>query len=188
MADYKVIDAAQLDADMQDVADSIRTKGGTSALLAWPDGFKLAIDAIYTGIHGRHQLISDGLYVFTASEEVEAELLGDAESYKSSILGAGITAVYSSLVTNEDGTFVLSGESTFDAAALGYTANLYVVQDGYVYFGYKGSSSAFTTTTRYPIGTGTALSPVYYALSETEEFPEAHKLSGMTYERIWPTE
>ena len=49
MATYKVVDADQLNADMTSVADSIRTKGGTTDALAWPDGYKTAIEAIQTG-------------------------------------------------------------------------------------------------------------------------------------------
>ena len=49
MATYKVVDADQLNADMTSVADSIRTKGGTTDALAWPDGYKTAIDSIPAG-------------------------------------------------------------------------------------------------------------------------------------------
>lgn len=46
MANYKIVDADQLDADMATVADAIRAKGGTSDPLAWPDGYKTAVEAI----------------------------------------------------------------------------------------------------------------------------------------------
>ena len=49
MATYKVVDADKLNADMTSVAYSIRTKGGTTEALAWPDGYKTAIEAIQTG-------------------------------------------------------------------------------------------------------------------------------------------
>ena len=49
MANYKVIDADQLDRDMTGVADTIRTKGGTTDPLAWPEGYKTAIELIETG-------------------------------------------------------------------------------------------------------------------------------------------
>lgn len=49
MAIDKVIDSAQLDADLTSVADAIRTKGGTSAALAFPAGFVSAVEAIETG-------------------------------------------------------------------------------------------------------------------------------------------
>ena len=44
MADYLVTDT-----ELTDVADAIRTKGGTSAALEWPDGFVDAINAISGG-------------------------------------------------------------------------------------------------------------------------------------------
>ena len=45
----KVVDSAVLDAGMKSVADAIRAKAGTTDLLAWPDGFKSAVEGIQTG-------------------------------------------------------------------------------------------------------------------------------------------
>lgn len=50
MAYDKVVDSAQLDAGMTEVAQAIRAKGGTTEQLAWPDGFKAAVESIETGI------------------------------------------------------------------------------------------------------------------------------------------
>lgn len=49
MALDKLVDSSQLDADLASVANAIRTKGGTSAQLAFPDGFVSAVQAIPTG-------------------------------------------------------------------------------------------------------------------------------------------
>ena len=49
MAIDKVVDSAVLDAGMKSVADAIRAKAGTTDLLAWPDGFKAAVEGIQTG-------------------------------------------------------------------------------------------------------------------------------------------
>ncbi len=49
MAIDKSIDSTQLDADLASVADAIRTKGGTSAQLAFPADFVQAIEDIETG-------------------------------------------------------------------------------------------------------------------------------------------
>ena len=49
MALDKAVDSAQLNADLTAVADAIRTKGGTSAQLAFPDGFVSVVQAIQTG-------------------------------------------------------------------------------------------------------------------------------------------
>lgn len=49
MAIDKLVDSAQLDADLTSVANAIRTKGGTSAQLAFPSGFVQAIGDIPSG-------------------------------------------------------------------------------------------------------------------------------------------
>lgn len=49
MALDKLVDGAQLDSDLGDIADAIRAKGGTSAQLAFPQGFVDAVEAIPTG-------------------------------------------------------------------------------------------------------------------------------------------
>lgn len=45
----KLVDSTQLDSDLTSVANAIRTKGGTSAQLAFPAGFVSAIGDIPTG-------------------------------------------------------------------------------------------------------------------------------------------
>ena len=45
----KVVDSAALDAGMSLVADAIRAKAGTTDPLAWPDGFKAAVEGIQAG-------------------------------------------------------------------------------------------------------------------------------------------
>ena len=49
MALDKLVDSTQLDSDLTSVANAIRTKGGTSASLAFPADFVSAIAAIPTG-------------------------------------------------------------------------------------------------------------------------------------------
>lgn len=46
----KLVDSSQLDTDLTSVANAIRTKGGTSAQLAFPAGFVSAVQAIPTGV------------------------------------------------------------------------------------------------------------------------------------------
>lgn len=50
MAVDKLVDSTQLDSDLTSVANAIRTKGGTSAQMAFPAGFVSAVQAIPTGI------------------------------------------------------------------------------------------------------------------------------------------
>lgn len=49
MADYKVIDAEKLEADLTTVADAIREKGGTIEQLSFPNGMKEAVENIQSG-------------------------------------------------------------------------------------------------------------------------------------------
>ena len=59
MAEYLVTDS-----DMTKVADAIRAKGGTTEALAWPDGYKTAIDAIQTGGGGGSSDPTDPVEVY----------------------------------------------------------------------------------------------------------------------------
>jgi hypothetical protein len=57
MAQYKVVDAEQLDADLKIVAVSIREKGGTSEDLEFPRGFADAVGAIDTSKEEQEKII-----------------------------------------------------------------------------------------------------------------------------------
>ena len=59
MAVDKLVDSTQLDADLTSVANAIRTKGGTSAPLAFPSGFVSAVNAIPSGQPVNFGLISE---------------------------------------------------------------------------------------------------------------------------------
>ena len=48
MATYKLVDTDQLEADLEEVCDSIRAKGGITGKLPFPVGMKSAVDAIPT--------------------------------------------------------------------------------------------------------------------------------------------
>jgi len=76
MAVDRLVDSAQLNADLTSVANAIRTKGGTSGQLAFPAGFVSAVQAIPTG--SGKTLLAD----YTASENVsEIVLSGDFSGY-----------------------------------------------------------------------------------------------------------
>lgn len=67
MALDKLVDSAQLDADLTSVANAIRTKGGTSGSLAFPAGFVSAVEAIETEGGG---ISFDEIAMRTFSEDV----------------------------------------------------------------------------------------------------------------------
>ena len=59
MAVDKLVDSAQLDSDLEDVADAIRAKSGGSSPLAFPAGFVSEIGSIQTG-GGGAQVVASG--------------------------------------------------------------------------------------------------------------------------------
>lgn len=76
MAVDKLVDSTQLDTDLTSIANAIRTKGGTSASLAFPADFVSAIEAI----SGGGDITIDGLAAGT-------EPSGEIEITRSSIVG-----------------------------------------------------------------------------------------------------
>lgn len=69
MAVDKLVDSTQLDADLTSVANAIRTKGGTSAALAFPAGFVSAIAAIPSG-GGGTTIDTAGDYTINAGDTI----------------------------------------------------------------------------------------------------------------------
>lgn len=88
MALDKLVDSSQLDSDLTSVANAIRTKGGTSAQLAFPQGFADAIAAIPTG--GGDYAAGDWAYLSKPSGDVisaaplSSAAAGDYAFYKRS--------------------------------------------------------------------------------------------------------
>ena len=88
MALDKAIDSAQLDANLTVIADAIRTKGGTSEALVFPDGFVSAVQAIQAGGGGAipkdvNFYDYDGtlLYSYTLEEAQALTALPDAPTH-----------------------------------------------------------------------------------------------------------
>lgn len=67
MANYKVVDADKLDADLQTVADAIKAKAGTEEAMEFPSGFASAVESIETG-GGADHTQEDGLIKGTLTE------------------------------------------------------------------------------------------------------------------------
>lgn len=67
MAVDKLVDSSQLNADLTSVANAIRTKGGTSASLAFPAEFVSAIAAIPTGGGGGNATIQAGTFTLASA-------------------------------------------------------------------------------------------------------------------------
>lgn len=106
MANYKVVDADALDADVKSVADSIRAKGGTTDSLAWPDGFNTAIGEISTGVDTSGDTV-------TADKMLQGVTAHDASG----------TQVTGTIPTKSESDVALSGNA-ITAAAGYYPANV----------------------------------------------------------------
>lgn len=141
MAVDKLVDSSQLDSDLTSVANAIRTKGGTSASLAFPAGFVSAIAAIPTG--GGGSSVESGTYtptVRTKSHSITTQesksnfvvFAGDGFSYSlgSAAMILGIYGHYCvgtnnsgstvGTISNSQGSLTKSG-NTFTYAAGGST-------------------------------------------------------------------
>lgn len=79
MANYKLVNADQLDSDLTAVGNAIRSKGGTSAGLSFPAGMVSAIGAISTGVELNFDVVPGMTQPGTAAENtiwVETEKIG----------------------------------------------------------------------------------------------------------------
>ena len=81
MAVDKLVDSTKLDADLTSVANAIRTKGGTSAQMAFPAGFVSAVNAIPTGGSGTKQITitENGTTTEDVSQYANAEITVNVE-------------------------------------------------------------------------------------------------------------
>ena len=130
MSDYKV------SADnLTSVADAIRTKGGTSASLSFPDGFVDAIDAISTG--GGSTLITKSI---TANGTYNASN-DNADGY-SSVTVAVPSRVIVGTFTGSDAEKGTAKEITVPYTGSGYPIAALVYPSA---GGYKTDSTLYTT-------------------------------------------
>ena len=105
MADYLTTDT-----ELTSIANAIRTKGGTSASLTYPDGFVSAVSAIPTGtarsssdliVSGATVTAPAGLYASAASESVASGTAGTPTATKGTVNNHSVSVTPS--VTNTTG-------------------------------------------------------------------------------------
>lgn len=121
MAVDKLVDSNQLNADLTSVANAIRTKGGTSDPLAFPNGFVSAVNSIPTGGSS-----DNGNFILYCSEEYDKDVQDTVLKFDKTYdeLSAAILAGKNVFVIEDDGThngygdkyelcFANSGEADF---------------------------------------------------------------------------
>lgn len=115
MAEYVLVNKKQLEADLTVVAESIRAKGGTTEKLEFPQGMKIAVEAIQDGIDtsSSNPVTSDemanGKEAFVNGEKV----VGSARTTNS-----GSTATANASMMSEDGNGKLEIGYTFSTPSL----------------------------------------------------------------------
>lgn len=163
MANYKAVDVDQLDADLAIVADSIRAKAGTTGKLAFPDGFKSAVDGIQTG--GDDPVLPPGAYIYYKG--IARSTLGERGVFEVSCSGYSNSPLYTYNCSEVNGDTSLAssvdcGVGDLVIAAI-ITRDTLTVSNGWTLISTSGVNSTDTT------GNGQRLSFAYkYATSNTE--------------------
>lgn len=121
MANYKYVDADQLDEDLASVADRIRSKGGTTSPLAFPDGFNNAIDAISTGVTvqvktGTVTGVSGTAKTVNLGFKPDAVFFTGTEPYSNSKVHAGVAFTEANVTSV--GTFFASPSTSYIYSSL----------------------------------------------------------------------
>ena len=106
------------DTNLTSIASAIRTKGGTSGALSFPDGFVSAISAISGGGGGTINFVTGEFNVSTSYAPYEINIPYTGNGYPVAVL-----------VTVKNG---IAGDTTFSRAIQRYAYGLYVVSKTYV--------------------------------------------------------
>ena len=150
---YKFVDADQLDADLTTVADAIRTKGKTSAQLAFPDGMAAAVAAISSGVEVKRA--TGTVQVSSSSRTVNCGFRPDVVFLQGpSINYNGSRSCSSAIVFSEDTRSNLC------------TSMLYT--DTLVYFAWTRNNTGFSVSAYDIDGSSYSTSYTYVALKITE--------------------
>lgn len=139
MADYKVIDAEQLDADLLSVADKIREKAETTGEMAFPGEFISALDALGGGLPARITAIEFGEYVPTSDISVAPSIAHGLGVNPNLVLFGADGAV------DMDGYFVMQAGATFaygTGAALTRDSSKTTGYAGTTFYGGNGYANA----------------------------------------------
>lgn len=126
--------------DYEDVADAIRTKGGTSADLIWPDGFITAVQNIPTGgVNNQNKTVSP------------------SESQQAITADTGYTGLGTVTVNAISSTYVGSGISRKSSTDLTVSGDMITVPAGY----YASQASKSVASMTLPTSTAASATSGY---------------------------
>ena len=141
----KLVDSTQLDADLTSVANAIRSKGGTSAQLAFPAGFVQAIGDIETGGGDSGAIESDYITLYYAIVTVGANSVSNGTQvipYLVGLAGFPTSGIYYSwfCIYDNGGSFTLNNTAV--------CLNITTYPNNLDFYRYRGGaiSSAGTTS------------------------------------------
>lgn len=185
MAVDKLVDSTELDNGLTTIADAIRTKGGTSALLAFPDGMAQAVADIPTGITPTGNInITDtnvtDVTNYATAQVVDADLIASNIKEGVNILGVlgtfaggGGGSLPSSISKLDGGSFTLASDAIVNTYKISHS--LGIVPKGFMIWTDDldfSMSEATRYLTQMLAGSGSfgtaATKGVYSTLAKTE--------------------
>lgn len=152
MAVDKLVDSTQLDADLTSVANAIRTKGGTSASLAFPAGFVSAVEAIPTGggggvESGSFTPATNSDHTWDLGSATHLAFIADTSPY-----GTGVRTIAAAIIdiNQTDGISARVSSNASGSASSGwYGSNLYTISGTSVTVGGNSSAGYFIAGITY---------------------------------------
>lgn len=159
----KAVNATQLDADLTTVADAIRTKGGTTAPLSFPNGMAEAISNISTGIvpTGTIDITTNGTHDVTSKATANVQVpTGAARTSSDVTVSGGTVTVPAGLYGSQVQKSVAQGTAGTPTASKGSVSNHSVSvtpsvtnSTGYITGGTKSGSAVTVSASELVSGT-----------------------------------
>lgn len=145
----KLVDSTQLDADLTSVANAIRTKGGTSASLAFPADFLTAIAAIPTGggssvESGSFTPATNSSHTFEMGSLKHLAFLAETSPY-----GSGFRTMAAGIIDIDNNSAAVRSSSNGSSAAGWYGARFYTLSGTDVIIGADGTIFYFIAGITY---------------------------------------
>lgn len=161
----KLVDSTQLDADLTSVANAIRTKGGTSASLAFPAGFVNAVEAIPTGVAPTGtktiSLTSNGTTTEDVTNYASAEIAvnvptGTARTSADLTVSGATVTVPAGLYTEGASKSVASGSASTPATTITANPSINVSASGLITTTASASQTITPSVSAGYVSSGTA--------------------------------